>query len=176
MTSTGFQVAKKDLPRLATNYGIVGGTPLPIDPAEASIFADKPPFPMGGAGLVSSPRDYDRFLEMIANYGMLDGKRVMSERAVRIGTSNLLPPGASTKGTFASGAGFGAGGRVGLGEQAGTYGWGGAAGTVALVDMKRGLRAALYTQYMPSEAYPVHKDFPQAVVADLKALAPKKAA
>lgn len=176
MTSTGFQVAKKDLPRLATNYGIVGGTPLPIDPAEASIFAEKPPFPMGGAGLVSSPRDYDRFLEMIVNYGVLDGKRVMSERAVRIGTSNLLPPGASTKGTFASGAGFGAGGRVGLGEQAGTYGWGGAAGTVALVDMKRALRAALYTQYMPSEAYPVHKDFPQAVVADLKALAPKKAA
>jgi CubicO group peptidase (beta-lactamase class C family) len=176
MTSTGFQVATKDLHRLATNYGIVGGTPLPIDPAEASIFADKPPFPMGGAGLVSSPRDYDRFLEMVANYGVLDGKRVKSERVTRLGTSNLLPPGASTTGTFASGAGFGAGGRVGLGEQAGTYGWGGAAGTVALVDMKRGLRAALYTQYMPSEAYPVHRDFPTAVLADLKALAPKKAA
>jgi len=176
MASTGFQVAPKDLHRLATNYGIVAGTPLPIDPAEASVFADKPPFPMGGAGLVSSPRDYDRFLEMIANYGALDGKRVMSERAIRLGTSNLLPAGASTKGTFANGAGFGAGGRVGLGDQAGTYGWGGAAGTVALVDMKRALRAALYVQYMPSEAYPVHKDFPEAVVADLKALAPKQAA
>ena len=45
-----------------------------------------------------------------------------------------------------------------------------AAGTVALVDMKRGLRASLYTQYMPSEAYPVHRDFPNAVLADLKAM------
>ena len=125
---------------------------------------------MGGAGLVTSPRDYDRFLRMIANYGVIDGKRIMSERAIRAGTSNLMPAGASTKGTFANGAGFGAGGRVGLGDAAGTYGWGGAAGTVALVDLKQGLRAGLYTQYMPSEAYPVHADFPMAVVAYLKAM------
>ena len=173
MVSTGFQVAAKNIHRLSTNYAVVAGTPFPIDPAEASIFAEKPPFPMGGAGLVTSPRDYDRFLRMIANYGMIDGKRVMTERAIRTGTSNLLPPGASTKGTFANGAGFGAGGRVGLGDAAGTYGWGGAAGTVALVDLKYGLRGGLYTQYMPSEAYPVHADFPMAVVADLKAMAPR---
>ena len=178
MTSSSFQVAAKDIHRLSTNYAVVAGTPIPIDPAEASIFAEKPPFPMGGAGLVTSPRDYDRFLRMIANYGVIDGKRVMTERAIRTGTSNLLPPGASTKGTFANGAGFGAGGRVGLGDAAGTYGWGGAAGTVALVDLKYGLRAGLFTQYMPSEAYSVHADFPMAVVADLKAMAPrgKKAA
>jgi CubicO group peptidase (beta-lactamase class C family) len=176
MQSTWFQVPASQIHRLSTNYAVVGGTPLPIDPAEASIFAEKPPFPMGGAGLVSSPRDYDRFLEMIANYGVLDGKRIMSERAIRTGTSNLLPAGASTKGTFANGAGFGAGGRVGLGAQAGTYGWGGAAGTVALVDLKVGLRGSLFTQYMPSEAYPVHADFPTAVLADLNAMAPKKQA
>ncbi|MDP3674878.1 MAG: serine hydrolase domain-containing protein [Novosphingobium sp.] len=176
MASTGFQVAAKNIHRLATNYAVFGGMPLPIDPAEASIFAEKPPFPAGGAGLVSSPRDYDRFLRMIANYGVLDGKRIMSERAIRTGTSNLLPPVVSTKGTFANGAGFGAGGRVGLGEAAGTYGWGGAAGTVALVDLKRGLRAGLYTQYMPSEAYPVHADFPVAVLADLKAMGSERRA
>ena len=178
MTSTWFQVPASQIHRLSTNYAVVGGTPLPIDPGEASIFAEKPPFPMGGAGLVSSPRDYDRFLRMIANYGKLDGKRVMSERAIRTGTSNLLPPGASTAGTFANGAGFGAGGRVGLGDAAGTYGWGGAAGTVALVDLKRGMRGSLFTQYMPSEAYPVHAEFPTAVLADLKAMtaAGKKAA
>ena len=170
MTSTWFQVPASELGRLTTNYGILAGTPLPIDPAEASVFADKPPFPMGGAGLVSSPRDYDRFLKMIANYGVLDGKRIMGEAAVRTGTSNLLPAGASTNGTFVNGGGFGAGGRVGLGEQAGTYGWGGAAGTVALVDLRRGFRAGLYTQYMPSEAYPVHRDFPNMVIADLAAM------
>lgn len=174
MTSSGFQVAANDVHRLSTNYAVVAGTPIPIDPGEASIFAQKPPFPMGGAGLVTSPRDYDRFLKMIANYGVIDGKRVMTERAIRTGTSNLLPPGVSTKGTFANGAGFGAGGRVGLGEAAGTYGWGGAAGTVALVHLKYGLRAGLFTQYMPSEAYPVHAEFPTAVMADLAAMTPAK--
>ena len=95
---------------------------------------------------------------------------LMDWRARLLKLDGLLPAGASTKGTFANGAGFGAGGRVGLGEAAGTFGWGGAAGTVALVDLKRGLRAGLYTQYMPSEAYPVHAEFPTAVLADLKAM------
>ena len=39
------------------------------------------------------------------------------------------------------------------------------------VDMKRGLRAGLFTQYMPAEAYPLHADFPKAVVADVMAMA-----
>lgn len=173
MTSTYFQVPSSDLPRLTTNYGVVGGNLIPIDPAAMSVYADPPAFPFGGAGLVSSPADYDRFLRMLLGYGKIDGKRVLNELAVRVGTSNLLPDGVDTKGTFAAGSGFGAGGRVGLGEQAGTYGWGGAAGTVALVDMKRGLRANLMTQYMPSDAYPVHADFPAAVVKDLGAMAGK---
>ncbi len=170
MSSTWFQVPNSEVGRLTTNYGVLGGVLVPIDPGSASIYSDKPPFPTGGAGLVSSPRDYDRFLRMLLGYGVIDGKRVMSELAVRVGTSNLLPEAVNTAGTFADKAGFGAGGRVGLGDQAGTYGWGGAAGTVALVNMKLGLRASLFTQYMPSEAYPVHADFPKAVLADLKAM------
>ncbi len=171
MDSTWMQVPQSEVGRLTTNYGILNGLPLPLDPAQASIYLDPPPVKQGGSDLVSSPRDYDRFLRMLAGYGTIDGKRVMSEVAVRVGTSNILPEGVSTDGTFAHGVGFGAGGRVGLGEQAGTFGWGGAAGTVAFVDMKRGLRASLYTQYVPSEAYPVHADFPKAVAADLAAMA-----
>jgi hypothetical protein len=107
---------------------------------------------------------------MLLGYGKIDDTRVMGELAVRVGTSNLLPEAVDTTGTFADSAGFGAGGRVGLGNQAGTYGWGGAAGTVALVNMKVGLRASLFTQYMPSEAFPVHAAFPAAVLADLTAM------
>ena len=171
MTSTWFRVPQSEVGRLTTNYGVLNGTLLPLDPARASVYLDDPAFPFGGAGLVSSPRDYDRFLQMLVGYGEIDSKRVMSEAAVRLGTSNLLPEGVSTAGTFAAGSGFGAGGRVGLGEQAGSYGWGGAAGTVAFVDMKRGLRAGMYTQYMPAETYPLHAEFPKAVVADLMAMA-----
>ncbi len=171
MTSTFFQVPVSELGRLTTNYGVVGGVLVPIDPANQSVYADPPAFPFGGAGLVSSARDYDRFLRMLLGYGKIDGKRVMGELAVRVGTSNLLPEGAVTENTFAAGSGFGAGGRVGLGEQAGTFGWGGAAGTVGFVDMRRGLRATMMTQYMPSESYPLTAEFTRAVLADVAAMA-----
>ncbi|MFA9201116.1 MAG: serine hydrolase domain-containing protein [Cypionkella sp.] len=176
MTSTFFKVPASELGRLTTNYGVVGGALIPIDPANMSVYADPPAFPFGGAGLVSSARDYDRFLRMLLGYGKIDGKRVMGELAVRVGTSNLLPEGATTANTFAAGSGFGAGGRVGLGEQAGTYGWGGAAGTVGFVDMRRGLRATMMTQYMPSETYPLTAEFTRAVLADVAARAAGTAA
>ncbi len=167
MTSTWFQVPVKEQRRLTGNYSPMMGMLLPIDPPASSVYLDKPAFPFGGAGLVSSPRDYDRFLNMLAGYGVIGGTRVLSEAAVRLGTSNLLPASAATKGTMINGAGFGAGGRVGLYGDEGTYGWGGAAGTVAFINIKYGLRASLYTQYMPSDVYPIHSEFPQAVQADL---------
>jgi CubicO group peptidase (beta-lactamase class C family) len=171
MTSTFFTVPQSELGRLTTNYGVLEGSLVPIDPPAQSIYADKPAFPMGGAGLVSSARDYDRFLRMLLGYGKIDGKRVMSELAVRVGTSNLLPEGVETAGTFADGGGFGAGGRVGLGATSETFGWGGAAGTVAFVDFKRGLRATMMTQYMSLTPYPLTDEFNAAVRADLVAMA-----
>ncbi len=176
MTSSWFQVPGSAAARLTSNYGVLGGTLLPLDPAKSSIFFDKPAFPYGGAGLVSSPRDYDRFLQMLIGYGKIGNARVMTERAVRIGTSNLLPATVDTSGGMVSGAGFGAGGRVGLGVDAGTYGWGGAAGTVAYINYPRGLRASFFTQYMPSDVYPIHRAFPVAVQSDLVAGAVAKAA
>ena len=166
MTSTWFRVPQSEIGRFTTNYGIVNGVSIPIDPARASIYLDEPSFPFGGAGLVSSPRDYDRFLRMLLGYGAIDGTRVMSEAAVRLGTSNILPETASTEGTWVEGQGYGAGGRV----TGGSYGWGGAAGTVAFVNYDAGLRAALFTQYMPSEAYAIHEGFPAAVAKDLAAM------
>lgn len=169
MTSSYFQVPGTEVPRLTTNYGLLGGQAIPIDQPKTSIYLDKPAFAFGGAGLVTSPADYDRFLEMVAMGGMVGGKRVMSEAAVRMGTSNLLPAGIDTTGTFIDGAGNGAGGRVGLGAQAGTYGWGGAAGTAAFAHTGLGLRAGLFVQYMPSGALPIQTDFPGVVLADLAA-------
>jgi len=166
MTSTWFRVPQSEIGRFTANYGIVNGVPIPIDPARASIYLDEPSFPFGGAGLVSSPRDYDRFLRMLLGYGAIDGTRVMSEAAVKLGTSNILPETATTEGTWVAGQGYGAGGRV----SDGSYGWGGAAGTVAFVNFAADLRAALFTQYMPSEAYPIHEGFPAAVVSDLTAM------
>ncbi len=167
MNSTWFRVPESEAGRLTTNYAALGGMLLPVDPGKSSVYLEQPPYPFGGAGLVSSPRDYDRFQRMLLGFGRIDGREVMSEAAVRRGTSNLLPVGTDLSKAFIKGNGFGAGGSVGLGEDAGTYGWAGAAGTVAFVNFRIGLRAGCYTQYMPSEAYPVHREFAQAVLADV---------
>jgi CubicO group peptidase (beta-lactamase class C family) len=167
MNSSYFQVPKSETPRLVSNYAPVNGVLFPIDPAATSIYLDKPAFAFGGAGMVCSARDYDRFLNMLANYGELDGVRIMSPKTAALAMSDLLPPGVSTDGTFAEGAGFGAGGRVGKGANEGVYGWGGAAGTVAFVDPKRKLRAVCMAQYMPSNAYPFHENFAKWVLKDL---------
>jgi CubicO group peptidase (beta-lactamase class C family) len=174
MTSTWFQVPRAQAARLTTNYAVLGALHIPIDMPDTSVFLDPPPVLLGGAGLVGSPRDYDRFLQMLAGYGRIGGKRVMSEAAVRLGTSNLLPDTVRASGSGAGVSldlvkyGFGAGARVGKGAEEGVYGWAGAAGTAGFVDMKRGLRGGLYTQYMPDTAYPFREEFITAVSSDVR--------
>ena len=172
MASTGFRVARNDAARLTTSYFYTEGIPLPIDLPQTSIFLDSPPFPFGGAGLVSTARDYDRFLRMLAGYGAIGGKRVMSEAAVRLGTSDLLPDTLLPGGKFRGGAfGHGAGGMVGLaGTMAeGLFGWTGAAGTAGFVNLKLGLRMNAMVQYMPYDLYDIPEQFPLTVAADVAA-------
>lgn len=164
MDSTFFRVPESEVGRLTDNYGILGGIPLPLDPGAASIFLDEPPILWGGSGLVSSTRDYDRFLQMLLGYGEIDGRRVMGELAVRVGASNLLPEGVQIPSdSWVNGYGFGAGGRV----KDGHYGWGGAAGTLGAVEFEHNLRAVLHTQYMPSDTYPISDEFEAAILDDI---------
>jgi len=165
MNSTYFTVPESEVGRFTTNYGVLNGQVIPIDPAASSIYLDKPPFPFGGAGLVTSPHDYDRFLHVLLGMGKIGNTRVLSEAAVRIGTSDILPKTVDLTGSWVEGQGFGAGGRV-VGR---AYGWGGAAGTAAFADFETGLRAGFFTQYMPSEAYPIQGEFPDLVRKDLAA-------
>ena len=165
-----YQVPADRAGDLADNYAPFAGSLIPIDPGATSIFLDKPPFAFGSTGLVGTAGDYDKFLQMLLGFGAVGNVRVMKPETARLGMSNLLPETASTKGTWVANHGFGAGGRSGLGTEvspAGTFGWGGAAGTSALVDTARGLRAGGYTQYIPSNSYPFQSDFPKYVYADL---------
>ncbi|MEP2736881.1 MAG: serine hydrolase [Erythrobacter sp.] len=166
MESTFFTLPKDQIGRMTDNYGILNGTPLPVDPAKNSIYLDTPTIASGGGGLISSARDYDRFQRMLLGYGKFDGKRVMGELAVRVGTSNILPKGVDTAGSWVAGQGFGAGGR----SVKGTYGWGGAAGTLASVDYGLNMRIGLFTQYMPTESYPIRKEFLEAIEKDTAAM------
>lgn len=171
MTCTWFRVPRSQAHRLATNHAMFAGRLIPFDKPGNSIFLDEPAFPFGGSGLVSSPRDYDRFLRMLAGLGEIDGTRVMPAEAVRLGTSNLLPAGVEGPALMMPKSDFGAGGRVGIGEEAGIYGWAGAAGTVGMVDVSRGLRSSIFLQFMPPDALPILNEFQHALRSDVMRLA-----
>lgn len=170
MTSSWFQVPKDQIHRFTTNYAPFGGTLVPIDPAASSIFLDKPEFAFGGAGLVSSAHDYDRFLMMLAGKGAIGDVRVMSEATAMLAMSNLLDDSVDRKGSWVDGQGFGAGGRVSLPGNPGgpgTFGWGGAAGTLAFVNPLIGLRGSGYAQYIPSDSLDFQRRLPEVILKDL---------
>ncbi len=171
MADTGFFVPTRNRARLATNYTIIGEQRVPLDPGATSIYLSPPSFPYGGAGLVSSAHDYDRFLHMVAARGTVDGVQVMKPETVALATSNLLPPGVFFEGD----QGYGAGGSVRLtdkpgGSSKGTYAWGGAAGTLAWVDPVRNFRATVMVNYFPGTAYPLASDVGGALLQDMQRL------
>ncbi len=154
MTSSFFQVPGTEIPRFTTNYISLTGPAIPIDPGKDSVYLNKPAFPFGGAGLVTSPRDYDRFALMLMGEGAIGRTRIMKPETARWGMSNLVHPDTEI-GSFIKGQGFGAGGRVTInpsptGEGIGSYGWGGAAGTNWGVDRVKGVRQSAWIQLMGS--------------------------
>ncbi len=105
----------------------------------------------GGAGLISTARDYSRFLEMIRRDGELDGVRLLAPRTVKLMRTNQSGTLHST-----TGLGFGFGfqtidryGASGLAE-VGAFGWSGAYGTTYQIDPASGLVLVLMQQTMPN--------------------------
>jgi CubicO group peptidase (beta-lactamase class C family) len=169
MQDTGFVVHGTDLGRLATNYQVSPEGLRPVDTPPRTIFAERPPFPYPGSGLVSSARDFVRFTGMLLREGEIDGVRVLATDTAKLMMSNLLPAGIDARGE-----GWGGGGQVmlhtaasagPLGKTRGTYGWQGAAGTTCWVDRDRGIHAVLMAQFMPNEAYDLHAEFAETILA-----------
>jgi CubicO group peptidase (beta-lactamase class C family) len=153
--------------RLATVYssgadGLIGRAPEGARGQGQYLRGPRQNF-SGGAGLVSSVRDYARFLEMIRRGGALDGVRILSPRAVRLMSTNQV-------GTLHSstGLGFGLGfettdrfGANGL-DGVGAFGWGGAYGSVYRIDPESGLVLLLMIQQLPN-ATDIRTTFPSVV-------------
>jgi CubicO group peptidase (beta-lactamase class C family) len=105
----------------------------------------------GGAGLLSTARDYAQFLEMIRSGGVLGGVRVLAPRTVELMTTNQVGTLYTTTG-LGFGFGFqtvdryGANGMAGVGA----FGWGGAYGTTYQVDRNGRLVIVLMIQLMPN--------------------------
>ena len=101
----------------------------------------------GGAGLLSTARDYARFLQMMLNGGHLGDARILSPSSVALMTANHIGD------LMGSGVGFGLGFQVRLDLGAagqlgseGDYGWGGAYHTTYWVDPAERLVVVYFTQ------------------------------
>lgn len=105
----------------------------------------------GGAGLLSTARDYARFLQMVLNGGALEGARILAPHTVQLMTTNQVGTLLGTKGQ-----GFGFGfevteryGADGM-NSVGSFGWGGAYGTTYRADPKERLVIILMIQMIPN--------------------------
>jgi CubicO group peptidase (beta-lactamase class C family) len=181
MKSSYWSVPASEIGRLSTNYAFLPGDKLfALDPAATSAYLSPPSFPYGGAGLVMSARDYDTFLHMLQNEGELDGVRIMKPETAKLAMSNLLPAGVefggvagATGGTSGPKMGFGAGGSVVLEDKAnsmgaGTYGWGGAAGTAAWVNPVKKVRGTIMVNYFPADKWPIRDETVKALISDMQ--------
>src|SRR5439155_14695890 len=108
----------------------------------------------GGAGLVSTARDYARLLQMLLNGGELNDVRLLSPRTVDVMTTNqvdtLYPQ---------HGVGFGLGfsvlewpGADNTLASAGAYGWGGAYGSGYRVDPRERLVTVFMINQLPNRS------------------------
>ena len=146
-------LAKRD--RLATVYASDSTNHVaraPAGPMGQGDYVDGPRRSFsGGAGLLSTARDYARFLEMMLEHGAVDGTRLLSPKTVDVMTTNQ-------SGTLMSqsGLGFGLGfqttdrlGADGL-ASVGTYGWGGAYGSTYKVDPAERLVIVFMINQLPN--------------------------
>ena len=168
MVDTGFTASKETWPRVAQLYSPEG---LPGDwsafmadtSSKALVIADDQfnrdfregaKFQSGGGGLLSTAPDYLRFCQMLLNGGELDGVRLLSPKSVELMAADHL--GEVEIGFGGKGRGFGLGfavvldaGAAGELGSAGTYSWGGAAGTGFWIDPQEELIGIFMTQSIP---------------------------
>ena len=105
----------------------------------------------GGAGLVSTARDYATFLEALRNGGALGKVRILSPHAVKLMTTNQIGDLKNPKG-LGFGYGFETNDKYGVSgmESVGSWGWGGAYGTYYRVDPEERLTTVLMIQLLPN--------------------------
>ncbi len=165
MTDTHFFLPKEKKSRLAAVYSLKDVASrierAPNEGTGQGAYFDGPRACFsGGAGLLSTARDYGRFLEMMRRGGELDGARILSPKTVDLMTRNHIGELRGAEGGF--GLGFGTVediGRSGRHGTAGEFGWGGAYFTNDWVDPKEGLVAVFMAQLLPSGGLNLHDRF-----------------
>jgi CubicO group peptidase (beta-lactamase class C family) len=113
MKDTGFVVPPDKISRLTNHYRFSDGRLVCKEKAATSPFLKRAEALSGGGGwnysypgVVTTIRDWWRFMEMLRNHGQLDGVRILSSSTVKLMCSDHL---GTIPGAFEPGAGFGLG-------------------------------------------------------------------
>ena len=155
MKDTGFHVPMEKRNRFATLYTEGHKS---TESNQESDYRFPPRFYSGGGGMVSTAKDYARFLQMLINGGELFGTRLLKRETIKDMTQNHLEGTAFPIGIgdTRDGFGFGLGFNVVTAKseydpdaRIGEYGWGGAASTHFWVSPKDELAVITMEQTMP---------------------------
>ena len=166
MNDTHFYLPEEKTDRLVTVYSSTADGGIELAPApgymqDRGIFGtvgqgqyiDGPRTSFsGGAGLLSTARDYATFLQMMLNGGEFNGARILSPNTVKLMTVNHLG-----EVSFRPGQGFGLGfsvvtdlGARGAPGSVGEFGWAGAYHSTYWADPEEELAAVYLTQLIPA--------------------------
>src|SRR3989449_9343904 len=154
MRDTGFSLSAEKSSRLPSNYMTNFQTgKMELQTASGpSVWTKPPAFPSGAAGLVSTIDDYLAFARLLLNEGVHKNEQLLSERSVRLMTTNhLTPEQMAGGGPILAGQGWGFGMAVATAPDEvspvpGRYGWNGGYGTYWSNDPSRNVVAVAMTQ------------------------------
>ena len=154
MRDTGFKLTAEQSRRLPSHYqtNFQTGKLEEQTVSAPSVWTAAPAFPSGAAGLVSTIDDYLAFARLLLNEGVHENRRLLSQRSVRLMTTNhLTREQMATGGLILGGQGWGFGMAVvtapdDVSSVAGRYGWNGGYGTYWFNDPTGRLVAIAMTQ------------------------------
>jgi len=160
MVDTHFYLPKEKADRLATVYsstkeGIKRAPDKGTMVSQGAYVNGPKKSYSGGAGFLSTAKDYAQFLQMMLNGGTFDGKRILSRKSIELMTTDHL---GSISFPWSEGTGFGLGFSIntdlGIRGQMGSlgeYGWGGAYHSTYWVDPNEELIVVYFTQLIPAQ-------------------------
>jgi CubicO group peptidase (beta-lactamase class C family) len=139
MTDTALWVPEGKLDRLPAAYRPGSEGLVEVEPAHGGFYAGPPLFDVAHGELVSTARDYYRFVRMLTAGGRWNGEQIVSADHLRLMTTDQVPESNKTPDSFFPGfwddIGWGYGVCVTTGGQRrGRYGWSGGQGTDFFVD------------------------------------------
>lgn len=160
MVDTGFFVSPEKTSRLVRAYIATDAGAIQELPEEEQNYCLQPPRLTSTDGILSTATDYQRFAQMLANGGELDGVHILGRKTIEFMAANRLRadqlPFMPFPETLLAGYGFGLGVRVlidpaqlGIPASKGEFGWSGWYGTGVWIDPAEQLSGVLMTQVGP---------------------------